>query len=143
MSVSETTDQSVKPLFLSGEEFLKQYSGFEFYILTKEDEFEDNIQYQDGLVEDSSFGLYDFTYKLRDVIHGIIFTKLKNIPVMLYWNYHHRYYIRKVQIPLDAKIFVQYKKFNTNKLFLEPRVPIREFNAWEDPEFCTQAVVVL
>lgn len=107
---------------ISGEEFNKIYAGIDFVKLTNETECHNNFQFEDGLNIDKQ----SFNPSGECKLGGIYFVK-KDLAFM--WTYYGctngvMKYIRKINIPDDARVYVETDKFKTNKIILSPREKI-------------------
>ena len=121
---------------LTGHEFNSQHPNIEFYKLTNKEELHNNINFIDGLnIDPIKFNPFGSCLP-----GGIYFTEYNKIAMWLSYSGKTMYWIRKVKIPSDAKVYVEVDKFKTDKIYLESRVPLSEFKAWENHSFCLCAV---
>lgn len=129
--------------YLSGEEFVKLNPGKKFYKLTHEKEIhtvifdsdngqtmKNRMEYTDGLVVDK------VPFNPSSKPGGLYFTDLENLPL---WTCN-KHWIREVTILPDAQVYVEETRLKADKLLLSPRIPIEDFEAWEDREYCLKAV---
>ena len=84
---------------LTGEEFVSIYSNKKFYKLTTRDESFKRSKFVDGLNDNSD---------------EIYFTEYDKIAMWLSYNGNQMFWIREVDIPFDAKVYVQTDKFHAS-----------------------------
>ena len=117
---------------ISGSEFNEKYEGIIFYKLTNDTENHHGLQYKDGLNED----IIPFSSKGECTSGGIYFTDGKNIEKWIHCcNNSIVKWIREVQIPNDAKIYIEKNKYKTDKIILNERKLF-----WEIEKLCKLAV---
>ena len=117
---------------ISGSEFNEKYEGIIFYKLTNDTENHHGLQYKDGLNED----IIPFSSKGECTSGGIYFTDEKNIEKWIHCcNDSIVKWIREVQIPNDAKIYIEKNKYKTDKIILNERKLF-----WEIEKLCKLAV---
>ena len=103
-----------------------------FYKITNENEKHYGLQYRDGL----NIDIQEFIPNDTCIGHGIYFSDLYNIA--LYFDYG--IYIREIEIPSDARIFIYQNKYKTNKIIFKSRVLIKDFEYWSNYDFCTISI---
>lgn len=119
--------QAYNGKFLSGIDFNRTFSKYDFVILTNEAEIFGKIQYKDGLnIDFNKYKLYnchdyDDHYLLRNGIH---FVERKNAHEYICEDDTLMFYIRKVTIPDNSIVYIRDGKFKTYELYLNPREPI-------------------
>jgi tRNA threonylcarbamoyladenosine modification (KEOPS) complex Pcc1 subunit len=96
-----------------------------YYKITNESENHNNLQYQDGLVED----IIPFAQEGSCCEGGIYFSDEKNILEFLDYGV----FIRRVEIPNDSQMVKDPEggKWRASKVFLHPRKDLREVSTWK------------
>lgn len=122
---------------LSGINFKIKYEHTKFYKLTNKLECHNNFQYQDGLNVD----ILPFNPTGSCLPGGLYFTEENNIA---YWVTYldDITYIREVEIPDDALVYIEANKFKTNKIILKGRNLLVDFPLWNDYSFCLLSVQI-
>ena len=121
---------------LTGKEFVSKYPNNTFYKLTKKNEIHNNFPFIDGLnIDPIAFNPTDCCSP-----GGIYFSDYDNIGRWIEYSNTQMYWIRKIQIPPDALVCVCKNKFKSDKIILEHRELLSEFEGWKNYDFCLQAV---
>ena len=123
---------------IKGKEFVSKYSGIKFYKLTNHQEIHNNLKFNNGLNIDP----IAFNPSNSCLPGGIYFTERNKIAMWLHYSDSPMCWIREVQIPLDAEVYIEDNKFKSNKIILGPRVTIKDFEGWNDSQFCNSAVKI-
>lgn len=107
---------------ISGTEFNILYKDVNFVKLTSEDENHNDLQFHDGLNEDI------LPFYPHGACHagGIYFIDEKVMKSWIYYNMKFMVYVRSVQIPDDAQVYIENNKFKTDKIILGSRQNISE-----------------
>jgi hypothetical protein len=111
-----------------GKKFKKIF-GDKFYKFTNETETHYNFKYKDGLNIDVN--KFDPTGYCRT--GGLYFANLRNLFIFDYCGCN----IREVEIPDDARVYVEHNKFKADKIILGKKYKIHEFiNLTEEISMC-------
>ncbi len=122
--------EEMKFTVLPGDTFKEMFGFFQFYKITAEGENEKNQPLVDGL------NVIPLSQKNGYCDGGITFNIQDNLFKGLN-NYAVTYkYIREVEIPDDAMIFIDYNSFRSDKLILKERKDLSESDIWNDINFC-------
>src|SRR3989339_2073204 len=98
---------------LSGREFNEQYKDYEFYKLLNEDLTNKGFKYVDGLNVEH----INYCPKIKCLKGGLYFTEKNKISM---WIDHNNYYfIAKVSIPNDAKVYIEKNNFKSSMLIVD------------------------
>lgn len=121
-------------VLISGSSFKEFIGDMRFYKLTSEDEKERMThKLQDGLNEIPMKQTHNY------VSEGIKFFEEDQILGAMRFA-HNAKYIREVLLVDDSIIYVDKGEYITDKLFLNERMPIEDYEQWDDPEFCQKAL---
>jgi len=108
---------------ISGKEFKSKYPTTIFYKLTNETENHNGFQFQDGLNIDT------YPININECSQGgLYFTDKNNILRWIKYNGKEMKYIREVEILDDSLIFIEDKKYKTNKFILKQRQELTKNN---------------
>ena len=121
---------------LTGFEFKDTYRNIKFYKLTNELELHNGFHYVDGLNIDTQ-KFYPFNQCSSG---GLYFTELNKIGMWISYGDQNMTYIREVEILDDSLVHVENNKFKANKFYLHPKVSLKDFEQWNNLEFCKLAV---
>jgi hypothetical protein len=113
---------------VTGKKFNELYKDTKFYKITNESECHFNFQYKDGLNED----FIKFNPSDECKPGGLYFTELNKIGYYLEYGCN----IREVKILDDSLIYIENNKFKTNKFYLEKKILLKDFEYWNDINFC-------
>jgi hypothetical protein len=113
---------------VTGKKFNELYKDTKFYKITNESECHYNFQYKDGLNED----FIKFNPSGYCNPGGLYFTELNKIGYYLEYGCN----IREVKILDDSLIYIENNKFKTNKFYLEKKILLKDFEYWNDINFC-------
>lgn len=107
---------------ISGTEFNKLFNAVKFIKLTNANEIHHNFQFNDGL----NIDVCDFCPQGVCLAGGIYFTEEKEAHN---WIFYHPLigpmkYMRKIEIPNDARIYIEHYAFKANKVILGERQEI-------------------
>lgn len=103
---------------VTGSEFNKIYAGSTFVKLTNSVEKHFNFQYNDGLNIDT----IEFNPSHVCSAGGLYFMDINDAHTWLeYQGIGSMKYIRKVLVPDDARVYIEYGKFKADKIILEKR----------------------
>ena len=105
---------------LNGIDFNRTYPSAEFYKLTNMEELHNDFQFKTGL----NIDIHEFNPTGKCTKGGIYFTDKCNLGRWIEYNCKIMFWIRKVMVPNDAVVYIEYNKFKSNMLFLEERVAI-------------------
>lgn len=114
----------------SGKKFNELTKGINFVKLTGESEIHNKVQYKTGLNKDR--------VKFNPILYGeggLYFCDIKNFPKFIPCEYKHCVNMRRVLIPDDARIYVDYEIFKADMFILSE--PIKIF---DDYKLCVAAV---
>lgn len=126
----------LKFTMLPGSTFKELFGFMCFFKVTGDPEVE-KLEFiiQDGLNE------IQLTQKNGYVDGGIVFNQQWNLFKGL-GNYTNMIkYIREVEIPDDAVVFIDHSSFRSDKLILKERKNISESDVWKDIEFCKEVLI--
>lgn len=107
---------------LSGLEFKRTYSNTNFYKLTNRIENHHEFQFHDGLNIDTN----EFKPSGSCSKGGLYFVEENKVYKWIYYDIciGSMHYIRKVEIPDDARVYIENDKFKADKFILGLRNPI-------------------
>lgn len=126
---------SLKHSLLAGSVFKEFYAGIEFIKITTDTETERySTKLHDGLNE------IPLKQNHHYVDGGIKFADVDNLLDSIKKTFTATY-IRKVEIPDDAMVFIDDRDYMADKLILRERIPIGNMEYWNDLSFCEKAMV--
>jgi hypothetical protein len=121
---------------LSGSSFKEFYCGIEFIKVTNKDETEKySYKLKDGLNEK------EFRQTNGYIDGGITFVESDNM-FDVFKKIWDALYIRKIEIPDDANVFIDDKEYMADKIILGERVAIIDMEQWNDKSFCDKALTI-
>ena len=121
---------------LTGSDFKAIYQNTKFYKLTNELELHNGFQYVDGLNVD----IITFNPSGQCSSGGLYFTELNKIAKWISYGGETMTYIREVEILDDSSVYVEKNKFKADKFNLQQKVLLKDFEQWNNLEFCKLAV---
>jgi hypothetical protein len=125
-------DLGLENSIISGELLNQLYAGCKFVKFTNNDEKECyDFQLSTGLNERKLNTSSNFAYG------GIKFNFIDNFVPHLN-TLHDVKYFRYVTVPDDAQVYIEDKYFTSDKLVLDDRDTIQNFDMWNDEDFCIE-----
>ena len=118
---------------LTGFEFKAKYSNTKFYKLTNESEIHNGFHYVDGLNIDTE----KFNPSDQCSSGGLYFTELNKIAMWISYGGENMTYVREVEILDDSLVYIEENKFKADKFYLHPKVSLKNFEQWNNLEFCS------
>jgi hypothetical protein len=117
---------------MTGKKFKELYPDKLFYKITNELECHNNFQYKDGLNED----IIKFNPSGKCESGGLYFAELNDIAYWIDYGVN----IRRVVILDDSLVYIEEKKFKTNKFYLNKKISLVNFEYLHNYDFCKLAV---
>jgi len=128
--------EDLKFTMLPGTTFKELFGFFTFYKILQENELEKNQLLVTGLNDIS------LTQKNGYVDGGIVFNIQDNLFKGLINHTNIYKYIREVEIPDDALVFIDYNSFKADKLILKERSNISDSEIWNDINYCKEVLLL-
>lgn len=126
----------LKNTLLSGSIFNDYFNGSSFFKITNKDETVGLSYYlKDGLNE------IELKQNLQYVHGGLKFFDINNLLFGMRFLCDYKF-IRKVEIPDDAIVFISEKEYLSNKIILKDKILIEDLEMWNNIDFCIKAMEI-